>query len=418
MKVLIYSAGLGGHLQVYARVISDFLLEAGQDVGIAVSAGKQEWASRWPMMRSLAADERIAGVDTRTAGGSASGELSAEQLLAVQRDVRADVTLLIDGDAFAPQFRRIADGDAPRLRGRICAIFGRTSEWCPGEDAYTGRSEPLVGPTLRQTLGRARRALLNRCDSPRYFFEQVLLRRRTVDALIVKDERIPEKHGAPVRWMPEIYRVFDARPEERGGEDWERFAEPVRRWIGQAGPANVLLYFGSAAWYKGYDLFLKLAQGNEAVFALHAGAPHLGSMDRRYGCYLEPIRQALLRQGRLFETNAFIASGNLMELLFGGIGRFASTHRLTLSSATVLQALEMGKPVLTPDAGLVGWRTREFKLGATYAYGDIGSLSAKWSAFQTGALDPDPQDIRSFMERFSRERIRRFFLDVLSGESP
>ena len=418
MKVLIYSAGLGGHLQVYCRVVVDFLLEAGWDVAIAVSAEKQEWASRWPMMRSLAADVRVGGVDTRTVAGSASGELSVEQLTAVQRDVRADVTLLIDGDAFAPQFRRIAGGAAPRLRGRICAIFGRTSEWCPGEDAYTGQREPFIGPTLRQTLGRARRALLNRRDSPRDFFERVLLRRRTVDALIVKDERIPRQPGSPVCWMPEIYRVFDARPEERGGEDWERFAGPARRWIRQAGSANVLLYFGSAAWYKGYDLFLKLAQESEAVFALHAGVPHLGPVERRYGCDLEPIRQALLRQGRLFETNAFIASGNLMDLLFGGISRFVSTHRLTLSSATVLQALEMGKPVLTPDAGLVGWRTREFKLGATYAYGDLADLAAKWSAFKTGAFDPDPRDIQSFMERFSRERIRRFFLDVLSGESP
>lgn len=418
MKVLIYSAGLGGHLQVYGRVIGDFLLEAGWSVTVAVSAEKREWASRWPMLRPWAADERVGGVDTRPAAGSASGELSAEQLIAVQREARADVTLLIDGDAFAPQFRRIAGGDAPRLRGRICAIFSRTSEWCPGEDAYTGRREPLVGPTLRQTLGRARRAMLGRRDSPRDFFERVLLRCRTVDALIVKDERIPRRHGAPVCWMPEIYRVFDARPEERADEDWLRFAEPVRRWIEQAGPANVLLYFGSAAWYKGYDLFLRLAQGDEAIFALHAGAPDPGPVDRRYGGNLEPIRQTLLRQGRLFETNAYIASANLMELLFGGISRYVSTHRLTLSSATALQALEMGRPVLTPDTGLLGWRTREFKLGATYAYGDLADLASKWSAFKTGACDPDPRNVRVFMERFSRERTQRFFLGVLSGESP
>lgn len=251
-------------------------------------------------------------------------------------------------------------------------------------------------------------------DTPRHFFERDLLGHRVLDALIVKDERIPLQFGPPVYWMPEIFRVFDLRPEERRGPDWDRWAEVVQDAFARANAADVLLFFGAAAWYKGYDLFLQLARAETSTLALHAGES--GMRDSRYDSDLDSIRQNLLRQGRLVEIPAFISSGDLVGLLFGGIARFVSTHRLTLTSATMLQALEQGKPVLAPDAGLVGWRTREFRLGATYAYADSGNLLSQWRRFKSGALDPEPRSASAFMERFSRERSRRFFLDVLAGE--
>jgi hypothetical protein len=253
-------------------------------------------------------------------------------------------------------------------------------------------------------------------NAPRRFFERDLLGRRVLDALIVKDERIPLRFGPPVYWMPEIFRVFDPRPEERRGPDWDRWAETIQGAFARAGEADVLLFFGAAAWYKGYDLFLKLAKEEASALALHAGEP--GTPDPRCGSDLDFIRRDLLRQGRLVEIPSFISSGDLAGLLFGGIARFVSTHRLTLTSATMLQALEQGKPVLTPDTGLIGWRTREFRLGATYAYADSRDLLSQWRRFKSGVLDPDPRSVSVFMERFSRERIRRFFLDVLAGDVP
>lgn len=418
MKILLYTPDLTGHPQVYCRVIARALLDAGHSVAIASSATASDWQTRWPVLRPLADESSVQCVDVRKTTGTASGALTAEQLCQVQRECGTDATLLIDADAFTEQFLRIASGEAPRLRGRICAIFSGASEWIPGEDPYTGLCEPWMGPTLRRMLGRAKRALFERRKSSRYFYEQVLIRHRTVDALIVKDERVASRCGAPVSWMPEIYRVFDVQPDERRGLDWEQFAEPIERYVAQAGAANVLLYFGTGAWYKGYDRFLQLAQQVPGTFALHAGAPDRREPGKPYACDVDVTRQDLLRQGRLFETQAFIESGDLIERLFSLPARFVSTHRLTLSSGTVLQALEMGKPVLTPDTGLVGWRTREFKLGETYAYANGLDLAAKWSAFKSGTFDPDPQAIRSFMERFSRGETERFFTKILTGSRP
>ena len=418
MSILLYAPSLTGHPQIYCRVIARALLDAGHPVAIASAANLADWQTRWPALRPLADEPRVSCIDVRQPTGTVSGLLTAEQLGQVQKACDADATLFVDGDAFADQFRRLAAREAPRLRGRVCAIFSGASEWMPGEDPYTGRREPVFGPTLRRTLGRAKRALFARRKSVGYFYEQLLVKRRSVDALIVKDERIPQRFGPPVHWMPEIYRVFDVMPGERRLPDWDRFAEPIQRYMQQAGADNVLLYFGTGAWYKGYDWFLQLAQQVPGTFALHAGAPDRREPGKPYSCDVEAVRQDLLRQGRLFETQAFIESGDLIALLFSSIARFVSTHRLTLSSGTALQALEKGKPVLTPDAGLVGWRTREYRLGATYAYGDLDAMGCQWAAFKSGARPVDPQAIRAFMERFSRARTEQFFIRILTGDGP
>ncbi|HRX07081.1 MAG TPA: hypothetical protein P5306_08335, partial [Kiritimatiellia bacterium] len=129
------------------------------------------------------------------------------------------------------------------------------------------------------------------------------------------------------------------------------------------------------------------------------------------------IRDRLRREGRLFETNAFVANGALMRLLFGSIERFVSTHRLTLSSSTVLQALDAGKPVLTPDGGLVGHRTRHNGLGMTYRYFDDRDLAEKWREFRRIPPERYAPAIASFMRRFSRAEVARTFLGLLTGDN-
>ncbi len=416
MKILLYAPSLAGHPQVYCRVISRALLDAGHTVIILSPSGKHDWRVTWPPLRPLVDEMRVVDVDVRQVVGDLPESLTAEQMSAIQAEHQVDSTLFIEGDKWATQFRRIAAGDAPRLRGRICAICDRAGEWYPGEDPYNGVAEPWIGPTIRKTLSRARRRLLHFAATPRYYYEHVLLRGRVVDALIVKDERIAGHFGPPVSWMPEIYKVFDSTPDECRGPDWDRFAEPVQTYMDRGGRENVLLYFGTGAWYKGYDGFLDLAIRDKNIFALHAGAPDRQESGKPYTIDVEVARQALLREGRLFETRAFVESTDLIDLLFSGIQRFVSTHRLTLTSGTMLQALEMGKPVLMPDAGLVGWRTLTFGLGHVYPYGDPIALEAAWRKVSMGKDDPAKDALHTFMDRFSRSNTERFFVSTLVGE--
>lgn len=413
MKILLYAPILTGHPQVYCRVIGDILAEAGCEVCIAAASDKDTVWDDWSDLNVFAGRKEVFFVDTRTVSEDEAEHLRAEEMVALQKSYSIDSTLFIEGDWFREQFVRIGSGQAPRLHGRNVAICAGVCRWYPGEDAYTGEKQPLLGPTVRQTLGRVKRFMFNRKESDKYFYKNVLAKQRVVDSIIVKDERITKRYGAPFYWMPEIYRVFDDEATCQRGEDWEQFSGPIQKYIEQAGAANVLLYFGTGTWYKGYDYFLKLAELDPSTFALHAGAPELYEATKPMAFDTKSLRSKLLSQGRLFETNAFVESSELIDLLFNSIERFVSTHRLTLSSGTMLQALEAGKPVLVPETGLVGWRVRQFGLGRTYNYLDEDDLAQAWREFRREPANVYRERIQTFMQRFSQEAIRAFFVEQL-----
>lgn len=414
MRILLYAPALQGHPQVYCRVIGDILLEAGHEVVIASAVDEAGWAAHWRDLRPFASHARVQMTDVRRRAAGGRSELAAEEMRSLQDDFRIDSTLLVEADRFAGELRRIADKQAPRLRGKTVGIFARTSGWFPRENDYGGAPEPLVfGGGPRASLGRLKNLVWPGRDAPAYLYRTVLLRRRALDAVVVKDERIAERFGPPVYWMPEIFKVFGARAEERRLGDWDAFAEPIRAYARRAGSSNVLLFFGAGAWYKGYDLFLRLADLEPSIHALHAGAPERREPGKTMAFDPAAIRARLLRQDRLFETNAYVESEDLVRLAFGCIDRFVSTHRLTLSSGTALQALDAGKPVLTPALGLVGYRTRRYNLGLTYRYFDDADLAEKWREFSQIPAAAFGRSVADFMKRFSRDEVARTFRALL-----
>ncbi len=398
---------------MYCRVIGRALLDAGARLVIATGCRAERVAEEWRDLRPFLGECNARFVDTRAFSSVGDSQLSAENLVELQRAIGVDATLFIEGDHFESQFVRIGIGRAPRLLGRNCAIFNQTCRWFPGEDPYTGNVDPQSGSRILPTLRRLKRRVLHYRESPEFFFEEILVRRRVLDVIVTKDERVTQRFGAPFCWMPEIYRVFDIQEDERRGDDWERFAGPVQELLARSEAENVLLYFGTGTWYKGYDYFLRLATSDSSILAIHAGAPARKEANKSYSFDVSALRESLLAEGRLFETGCYVSSADLTGLLFGSIRCFVSTHRLTLSSGTMLQALEFGKPVLTPDRGLLGWRTREFGLGMTYGYQDADSLLAEWYAMKQASVDEFKARICSFMRSFSREAVERFFRELL-----
>lgn len=393
-------------------MIGDILLGRGHFVVLAAGEDSATCATRWRDLRPFEGHAGVTFADTRRHSSVGACALRAEELRALQDAHAAEATVFIEGDHWEVEFRRIGSGQAPRLRGRTVAIFGRTCAWYPGEDPYSGHSPSL---SLRGVLAGMKRSLLHRRESEKYFFEHVLPCQRPVDVALVKDERVAERFGAPYRWMPEIYRVLQPREDERRLSDWDRFAQPIDDYVRRAGAANVALYFGTGAWYKGYDLFLRLAELDPSIYALHAGAPDRREAGKTMAYDTERIRSTLLREGRLFETQAYVESDDLVRLVYGGIERFVSTHRLTLSSGTMLQALELGRPVLTPDSGLVGYRTRKHGLGMTYRYFDDAHLAERWNAFRQRPVAEFQCAVEAFMARFSLEAVSRAIDEAICG---
>jgi hypothetical protein len=129
------------------------------------------------------------------------------------------------------------------------------------------------------------------------------------------------------------------------------------------------------------------------------------------------MRAQMKKENRLYETNSYVNSHRLKELLFGSIRLYITTHRLALSSSTVIQALELGKPVLVPDRGILGYRVRKNSLGDVYRYEDLLDLGRKAEKLWRSDLSCFTGCAKAFWQRFSDESIRNFFSERLVTSS-
>ena len=150
--------------------------------------------------------------------------------------------------------------------------------------------------------------------------------------------------------------------------------------------------------------------GTPSACAIHAGRTYDDQQRSYFRCDVETLRNKLTAEGRLYETNGYVHSQRLKELYFGSIRLYLTTHRLALSSSTVIQALEQGKPVLVPDRGVLGHRVSTNGLGAVYRYEDMGDLRHQAESLWRSDLARFKQPALAFWERFSDPAIQTFFV--------
>jgi hypothetical protein len=415
-RLLLYSPDLVGHPRVYCRVIADALVDQDCELVLAMGFTDAIGFAESSDLHPLKDRSQVRILDNRTLSATARPHLTAADLLALQRRFEVTTTLFIEADKSNAEFSRIAAGQAPRLLGRNLGIFANTAEWYPGEDSFTGEPKRLIAPTLRTTLGNIKRAIFARRESARYFYEHTILGAKVLDEVLVKDERLAEWFGPPVYWMPEISRPL---AEESGpaGDDPEfaRRQEELNAFLAANAGREPVLYFGDAAFYKGYDLFLEFVARTPSICAIHAGRSYDPQESAWFQYDVEALRQRLRGEGRLYETNEYVSSCRLKNLYFDVIRLYITTHRLTLSSATAIQAAERERPVLVPDRGLLGYRVRMNHLGGVYAYGNLDDLSRKARELWRGDLTRFSAPARAFWERFSDTAIRDFFVRRLLG---
>ena len=414
-RILLYAPDVVGHPPVYCRVIADALAASGRELVLAMGLTDEVPLKEVPDVAPLLDRPGVTIVQSRAYSEAGLTHLRAEELVRLQVAQDVETTILIEADKSVPELRRIAAGQAPRLRGRNLGIFANTAEWYPGEDAYTGEPRRLRAATLRTTLGNVKRALFQRSRSARYLYERVIIGNKVLDEILVKDERLAEWHGPPVLWMPEISRPA-AAPETAA--DQQTFAvrqKELTAFLAKSVGREPVLYFGDAAFYKGYDIFLQFVASLPSACAIHAGRTYDAPERKLFATDVDALRGRLRDEGRLHETGEYVHAQRLKELYFGAVRLYITTHRLTLSSSTVIQALELGKPVLVPDRGLLGHRVRANGLGDVYAYGSLADLTAKTEGLWRSDLTRFASSTRSFWQRFSDEKIQAFFKERLIG---
>src|SRR5262249_24601523 len=150
-------------------------------------------------------------------------------------------------------------------------IFAKTPEWYPGEDFFTGEPRSLLAPTVRTTLGNIKRAIFNRRQSARFFYEKIIIQTGVLDEILVKDERLASWRGPPVHWMPEITRPSALAESSEESAEFLRRRSELECFLASNQHREPMLYFGYAAYYKGYDLFLEFVAATPSTCAIHAG---------------------------------------------------------------------------------------------------------------------------------------------------
>jgi hypothetical protein len=414
-RILLYSPDVVGHPRIYCRVIADALDGLDFPLVIAIGFTAEVDLESCPDLQPLAKRPNVEILETRRFSDRANPHLTAEELVRLQEAVDADVTLFIEADKSNAEFLRIAAGEAPRLRGRTIGIFAKTTEWYPGEDSFSGERLRIVAPTIRTTLGNLKRRVLGRRSTAKYFYEGRIIGKHVLDEIVVKDERLSAWRGPPVYWMPEISRP---KPSVESATDVEYYAvreNALRDFRNANSGRELALYFGDAAFYKGYDLFLQFVAENPSVCAVHAGQTYDKTQSVHFEYDVERLRAGLRTEGRLLETNEYVHSQRLKRLYFGALRLYVTTHRLALSSSTMIQAAEFGIPVLVPDRGLLAHRVRAHGLGGTYQYHDLADLSAKSAELWASDLVRFTAPIQRFWSKFSDEAIAEFFVERLTG---
>jgi hypothetical protein len=410
-RILIYSPDLVGHPRIYCRVIADALRDQDCQLLFALGYSSECELVDCEDLIPLVSRPGVTLIDLRDYSHSQSPHLTAGEMLGVQKKLNADITLFIEADKFNDEFKKIALRKSPQLAGKNIGIFAKTSEWIPGEDSFTGEPIKLLANTIRATLGNIKRAIFNRKISKRYFYEQQILKQNVLQELWVKDERLSEQRPYPVCWMPEISRPFatDTSPSD----DYEIRKAELEKFLAKNNHLEPYLFFGDAAYYKGYDIFLKFIEQNENVCAFHTGRTYDAQQHGYFQYDVERLRKKLKQQGRLFETNEYVACEKLKKLYFSSINFYLSTHRLALSSSTVIQALELGIPILVPDRGLLAHRVKHNDLGLVYKYEDIEDLSIKSKNMRRSDLVTFQLNAKAFWLKFSDNSVKSFLVDRL-----
>jgi hypothetical protein len=412
MRVLIYSPDPTGHRQVYCDVFTDILLELGADVVIAVGFSTFGELIKWKNINCYATNVRVTIVDCCDFSSTQSDLLTAEELISLQKRFNIDVTIFSEADSSRPELLRIGTGDTPRLKGRNIGIFAWTAYWYPGENPFLSNKKRL---TLTKRLRKLKKRLLRQRKVDKkheFFFREIIGTQRVLDIALVKDERVSDDVGYPFVWLPEIYKPFALKETEEEKLEYESISVDFKNFLARQGEREVLLYFGKAYKYKGYDFTLRLAELDDSVCFVHCGELN---DNETFEFDVQTIRSKLSEQDRLYETQRYINSERLLNLFFSSTKRIVSTRRLTGSSGVMLQALDAGKPVLIPNSGLIGYRMKGNNLGMVYRHGDIKDLFKKWKLFKKIPPQNYTDSIQRYMKKFDRNSLVDCFKTIILG---
>lgn len=387
-NALIYSPGFDGHRQVYIFVITHVLRELGFKVYIAGNVKQKVYNSFY--IDKLKEQPEISFIDTGnyTKGGLG---ITIQEFLKIQNTFKSDLTIFPEADHHLHLLASQIFNKKNKLQGKTVGIFMRPF--------YFYESLSIIDKL------KYLKHLPSRIKNDKSIFYNFLLRKfPLLDTALCIDENFVTHHPN-IKWLPDVFQQYaesimkDEKSEERVWiEKLDNFKESNKGRFH-------FLYFGTSQYRRGYDILLDLAKNTGGCF-IHCG---LRDDDVKFDYDTNALRSTLEKEGRLFETNQYLADPLTIEYFFKSITHLVLPYRKYYgSSGVMLQALGLGIPVLSPDSGIIGYRISNHKLGLTY---NDHSLNTQFSNFKNLNAGFFKNDIYNYMNFQTIEQLKNVLVN-------
>ena len=389
--ILLYSADMEGHREVYCRVIADFLLERGCAVVIAGNLRSRD-GSVYTRLEPLSAHPRVRFVDT-SLEPPRGPVLDLDSLSRLMRSCEARAVILTEADADLGLLIDQLWSRKKRLPGRRVGIFLRSTNYIhSGQRRSSLRGRLSEDGSLRrhgeETLDCSTSTCCRASDSSTlpFAWTRYSLPKGVGPTRGFRTSFVPTKN---LRAMAPILRA-------NGWCAWTSSPASgliVRSWSTTARRDD------AAAMTQSFVS----PTPREAVSSIADGA----TCRMQKKPEVRAIRDRLRRSGSLLETETTIRRFDVGARFLAASECVVLPYRTHLgSSGVMLQALEARRPVLVPDVGLMAERTVRHGLGLTYRHGDYDDLRRQYRRLRAQGPVAYQENIACFLRYFEGSRWR------------
>lgn len=391
-NALIYSAGFDGHRQVYVFVLSHILSELKFNIFIAGNLREKITTSLY--IEKLQKDDSVTMIDTSSyeQGGL---EISTIEVIELQNKYNIELTVFAEADHHISLFNEQINSKSYRLHGKTIGIFLR----------------PFYYYEKFSFLDKLRyiKHFRTRWKSDDRLFHGFLLKHFSLldSALYIDDNFVA--HHPSTQWLPDVFQQFAETLVKNEYSEQRIWIEKLNDFIEKNKDLFIFLYFGTAQKRRGYDLLLKLAIEQNGCF-IHCG---LRDDREKFDHDVNEFRKILGEKNRIMETDQYISDPICIEYFFKSVSHLVLPYRNFFgSSGVMLQALSYGIPVLVPDVGVIGYRTKKHNLGLTYK-GDVNSLIGQFAKFKEISKDSFTDSIALYMNQQSVHNLKEVLIRAM-----
>ena len=396
-NALIFSTNFVGHRQIYVFVLAHILHELGYKLHIA--GNFSEILNNSFYLDKIKSDQNIIKIDTSAIEGNGIG-ISNEKFIEIQKRYNIDLTIFAEADNHIPLFNSQILFGKKRFIGRIIGIFLRPY--------YYNYKLTLINKIryIKQ-LNKTWRSDM------RLFYEVLNPQLKLLDVSLFIDDYFVSKHKKTI-WLPDVFQQYVEELLSEEKSEQRIWIKKLDEFKNTNRGSYFLLYFGTPQQRRGYEQLLKLAVDYNACF-IHCGVKNENEIldDNTYEQLM-----ILKKDNKLFETNEYITDPVCIEYFFTSVSHLILPYiDFYGSSGVMLQALTYNIPVLVPEKGVMGYRTKKYNLGLTFDEG-YSSLSEQFKRFINIPAESFTASIQNYMTSQSVSLLSQVLSDVLTYNTP